>query len=811
VSNTPCISPETPDGEEKPIMTNSLRRLSILGCALVLVVTQPLFAKESSRWTQFRGLSAEGPTVGGDLPDGSFGLRVEWTRALGSGYSNVWITDDKAVTMFNAEEIDAVAAFDLAGGEELWRYELGDRYAGHDGSDDGPIGTPTVSKGMVFALGPLGQLVALSLADGTEKWRRELNEENSTVPFYGYTTSPIVAGNHLIVATGGEGHAVTAFDRATGEPRWTSGDDSVSYQTPMLVELGGRQQLITVTNHYLQGLDPASGEVLWELRHSEDEQPDEAAHPTVLDDERFLIKYGRGARLYRQTGDGVEEVWQTRAFGNTYALPVLIGDHFYGFSSSVLTCVDAETGEIVWRSRELSGLGLSAVDGVLAVVSRDGELVLVDASPEGYREITRAPVLENGDYAVPSFADGRFVVRNLEQLAAVQVDRSLAPAVAAVDTTDRLRGEFGHWVASLEALPESERQAAVDTRFAAIETAPLLGESGLVHLVWRGEAEDVGVRGDFVDDGQELGLYRLEGSDLFFRSLELDPKAQYTYNFMVDFGDPQNDPDNPYAVDNGFFVSSELRMHEWPASPHLEPPADGAPRGTLDRFPFRSDILDNSREIQVWRPADYGQDSEQRYPLLVVNHGDNLLRGGLMQNVLDNLVGDSVAPVIAVFVPRLSGAEYGGPAAEDYMRFLIEELLPHLDHHYLTDPTHRAIMGPGSAGVAAVLAAFTHPDVFQRAAAQSFYPIEPTYERLPEIISTPGTKPELIYVVWSRHDYELGDGRTAEGASKELLGWLRDAEIKTIDQVADYSPGWGGWRGQYDEILAALFPLVPQE
>jgi enterochelin esterase-like enzyme/outer membrane protein assembly factor BamB len=793
-------------------MTHSLRRLSILGCFLVLALMPSAFAKQTPSSTQFRGPSAEGPSLGGELPEGSFGLRVEWTRDLGSGYSHIWLTEDKAVTMFNAGEVDVVAAFDLAGGEELWRYELGERYAGHDGSNDGPIGTPTVSKDMVYALGPSGQLVALSLADGTQKWRRELSEENSTVPFYGYTTSPIVAGKNVIIATGGEGHAITAFDRKTGEPRWTSGDDSVSYQTPMLVELGGRELLIAATDHYLQGLDPASGEILWQLRHTEGDQPDDAAHPTVLDDERFLIKYGDGARLYRQIADGVEEVWQTRAFGNTYALPVLIGGHFYGFSGNVLTCVSAETGEIAWRTRAVSGLGLSAVDGMLAVVSRDGELVLVDASPEGYQEVTRVPVLEDGNYAIPSFADGRFVVRNLEQLAAVKVDASVAPQAAVVDTEDRLRGEFGQWVASVEALPEAERQAAVDSRFAEVETTPLVGKGGLAHLVWRGEAEDVGVAGEIVGGGgQDLGLYRLEGSDLFFRSLELDPRAQYTYNFLVDFGRPQTDPGNPYSVDFGFFQSSELRMPEWPASPHLDPPAEDAPRGELDRFQFRSDLLDNTREIQVWRPAGYAAAAEERYPVLVVNHGNNVLRGGLMQNALDNLVGESVAPLIAVFVPRLAGPEYGGAAAGDYMRFLMEELLPHVDHHYRTNPDQRAIMGPGSAGVAAVLAAVTHPDVFQRAAAQSFYPIEPTHERLPDLISAAGAKPELVYVVWSRRDYELGDGRTAEEASGELLGWLRDAGVNVVEQVSDYSPGWGGWRGQYDEILPALFPLPAEE
>jgi enterochelin esterase-like enzyme len=455
----------------------------------------------------------------------------------------------------------------------------------------------------------------------------------------------------------------------------------------------------------------------------------------------------------------------------------------------------------------LRGRGLSNIGGALAVFSTDGNLVLIDPSPEGYRELTRAPVLENGDYAIPTFSGGMFLVRNLEQMAAVRVDRSLAPQVAQIDDSDRLRGEFGKWVASVEALSAVEREAAVERRFSDVETTPLFDGDGLVHVVWRGEAEDVGLNGDVVEGGQEVGLYQVEGTDLFFRSLQLDPKAQYAYSLIVDFGNPQADPGNPNTVDNGFAVFSELRMPEWPASPHLDTPADDAPRGTLDGFPFHSEILDNTREIRVWRPADYGRNPEQRYPVLVVNHGDNLLRGGLMQNTLDNLVGSRVAPLIAVFVPRISGPEYGGPAAEDYNRFLIEELLPHLDRHYLTDPAHRAIMGPGSAGVAAVFAALAHPDVFQKAATQSFYPIEPAQERLPAMIAEAGPKPELVYVVWSRRDYDLGQGRRADEASRELLGLLRDADIPVVEQVSDYSPGWAGWRGQDDEILVKLFPL----
>ena len=116
-----------------------------------------------------------------------------------------------------------------------------------------------------------------------------------------------------------------------------------------------------------------------------------------------------------------------------------------------------------------------------------------------------------------------------------------------------------------------------------------------------------------------------------------------------------------------------------------------------------------------------------------------------------------------------------------------------------------------SVAVAAVFAALTYPDVFQQAATQSFYPIEPTQDRLPEMIAGSGPKPALIYVVWSRRDYDLGNDRRADDASRELINQLRAADVKVVEQISDYSPGWAGWRGQDDDILAAFFPLSPSE
>ena len=767
-------------------------------------------------WSSFRGPLSTGQATEGLLPNEAFGLSVQWRQELGSGYSNISIADGRVYTLFTSGDVDVMAAFDEVSGRELWRYEIGPKYAGHDGSQDGPHSTPNIDRGVAYVVGPHGQVVAVRSETGEKVWQYDLTEENSTTPIWGYATSPLVKGDTVLVATGGEGHMITALDRITGEPKWMIGDDAVSYQTPSLLEIAGREVLVASTDFYLQGLDLETGEILWQTRHFEgNNEGDTSGHVISAGDGRFLVNHYRGAKLYQATADSVEVVWESRAFANSLAIPVLIEDHFYGFTRNILTCIEASSGEIVWRSREPGGLGLAAVDGALSIVDEDGNLVLVDASPDGYRELTRVNVFEEGSYAFPSFSNGAFVVRNLTHLASVGIDTGLRPEVPTTEVTDRLKGEFGTWIERVESLDASERQAAVDEYFSSVEATPLLEGESLVHFVWRGEAEDValsGVTGVPPDPGPEVVLERLAGTDLFFTSIELISDAQYNYALSIDYEDPGVDENNPYRVDeggNGLF--SDLRMPNWPPSPHLDVPAEDAPRGSMDTFQFTSNILESTRQIQVWRPADYGSDPEKRYPLLVVNHGDGHLLGGLMNNVLDNMVGTSVEPLIALFVPRVAGPEFGGALADSYNRFLVEELLPHIDQHYRTDGERRAIMGNGSAAVAALYAALKHQDVFQAAALQSFYPVEPVHGQLAELVSGAEPSSTDVLVMYSNRDYDLGGGVLAETTSKELLEQLEQASFETGELVSQYSPTYGGWRGLYDDILLRFFPLSAGE
>lgn len=771
----------------------------------------PASANDADLWSQYRGPAALGEEATGLLPDGEFGLAVEWSRDLGAGYSGISISDGRLFTMFTRGDEDVIAAFDVTSGDEIWSRSLGPKYDGHDGSTDGPLSTPTILDGMVYAVSARGQVLALDATSGNESWTFQLDESNSTLPFYGYTTSPLVTSDLVILATGGTGRALTALDRGTGQPRWTAGDGDILYQTPSLIRVGGREVVVLVTNQRLLGVDPTSGSVLWTHQHTEGSTTNESAHVVQAGGDRFLVNLENGARLYTVDGGEVREVWRSRAFTNSLAIPIRIGDRFYGFTRGILTAVDAATGEIAWRSREPGGQALTRIDDKFAIVSPDGELVIAAGDPTGYREITRVAALDAGNTHAPSFHDGTFFVRNLERMAAVAVDVDASPTTGPTEVTERLRGSFGEWISNLERMPLRRRQAEVDRRWREVETTPILetaGDLGLAHFVWRGQADDVAVGGDPVAN-QEEALERVEGTDLFFRTIELHPAGQYSYTFSVDFGPQQADAGNPYTTDQGFAVVSDLRMPDWAPAPHLEEPAADAPRGTVDSFPFRSIALGNTRQVQVWRPADYGADPERHYPLLVVNHGDNQVRGGLMTRTLDNLVGKTVAPLVAVFVPRAAPPEYGGEQGDAYNRFLIDELLPHLRRHYRIEGDGYAAMGPGSAGVASLYAALQHPDVFSRVAVQSYYPIAPAAERIVAAIEAGSLGLDAVLVSTSNRDYPpLATGTSsAQEASQQLIEQLKSAGLQPRELVTEYTPGWGGWRGQHDDILEFLFPL----
>ena len=375
-------------------------------------------------WTAWRGPQHNGAIEAkGAFPDEGMGLEVVWSRPLGSGYSGLSIAENRLVTFFTDGKSDLLVALEATTGEELWRHRISAMTPGIDGAHDGPLSTPIVHGETVFGLGAGGEFFAVRLKDGQEVWRRSLVEEvGAARPHFGFTTTPLVFEDSLLVLTGGtEERAVTAFDQATGAVRWSRVQGRIDYQSPTLADLAGKKQLVITYRGGAAGLDPKNGDVLW----SHPFEGNGSASPLVLDGDRFLLTSHHGATLFHLEKQAssfvVEEVWTNQSFKGNVATAVYHEGFLYSFDGDFLACVRAEDGERVWKSRPPGGKGLILVDGHLVIFGSQGDVVVAEATPEGYRERARTKVDEQGGFTAPSFAHGNVFVRNLQKIAAVRV------------------------------------------------------------------------------------------------------------------------------------------------------------------------------------------------------------------------------------------------------------------------------------------------------------------------------------------------------------------------------------------------------
>lgn len=773
-------------------------------------------ASATAPWPGLRGPNADGSAAeGARLPEDATGLEIGWQRALGSGYSVPVVGDGLVYAMFAEGDGDWIAAFDLASGEERWRHRIADMYAGHDGSHDGPISTPALAGGRVFGLGPRGQLFALDAATGDTVWSKNIEEAHEAKkPFYGFSTSPAVVDDTLVVEIGaGEGKAVAGFDVADGTLRWSLGDDEIHYHSPVVTTLGGRRLVLAAGSSHLHGIDPASGEALFSWAHEGD--PRAMGGATIVpvpagDDRVFLMSKIDASTMLRIRPDAdgtwaVEELWSNNAIKQSYVVPAYHDGHLYGMNNRIFTCVDAATGEIRWRSRE-PGDGFPTVVGDhLVIMTKPGSLHVVAADPEEYREVARLDLFaEAGEqsWSEVAFAGGSLYARSMGSLARIDV----ASGAAGDEGPDWIANTaFGAFLADVEAA--DDKAATVDAFLAAQESFPIVEPSGAVHFVYRGEAQDVGIVGDMIGYRREDPMTRVPGTDLFYWSTLLEPDAAVSYGFIPDYGEVVADPRNDEAASGLFGDVSWLAMPAWDAGDFLGE-ATAERRGTLETVTWDSAILEGqTRTAKVYLPAGLDRGSDRRYPVVYVHDGKAALEEGSLTNALDNLIGARVEPLIAVFVlgdeenarRELSSPQYG--------EMIVQELMPKIDAEFpvRTDVHGRASVGAGSAANAAMALAFTHPDLFGRTGGMS--PILMTGDEADPFLQPAVGRPMVVYLDWGtyhlRSPHEAWDmGRGA----RELHAKLREYGWRPTGGEGPFGVGWRAWSSKVDDLLVALFP-----
>lgn len=762
-------------------------------------------------------------SVFSNLPE--FSLEVSWKKRIGSGYSGIAIADDLGVTMFESGESNVVVAFDAPTGEEKWRFEIGPRHQGLNGSYDGPISTPLIVGNIVVALDPWGRLVGLDVLAGELVWSIDLpGELESKRPLYGYSTSPILLDGTVVVQIGAPDAAVAGLDPATGERLWTVGTDEIGYQTPVPVAVDGQRQVFAAGQKQIMAIDPRTGKLLWEYAHGGGGTIGAGTIVPVSagPDQLFLANKDDSSTLVELTdgeaGVVAREKWEARTIRNSYTVPLYHQGYIYGFSSRFLTCVDAATGKAVWKSRPPGDGFLILVDGHLVILTKNGSVHVAKASPDGYLEVASLQLFEDLAWTPPSFADGHLYVRSLGEVARVDIrpmtilaDAELAPKDVAPP-----KGRFEQFL--IDVGKTADKMAVVDRLLDSIEQFPFIEGENRVHFIYRGYGEDLAIGGDMIGSRQESRMVHVEGTDLFYYSTELEPDARVNYLFIRDY-EEITDPRNPRATTSGIYgpdmeltgsddnpmQMSWVAMPRWRAPDHLtEPPVD-ASRGRIVTHELESKVYEEPHTIHVYLPARYGE-TDTSYPVAYYHGGRGALERGEVPTSLDNLLGNKVEPVIAVFIERQSEFMPG-----KYVDMWADELVPFIDANYRTiaTPEGRASIGGGFDGYHALYLAVKRPGIAAKVAGQSIAFLD--FQRVPleGLVRNPGEQPLDIYIEWGSHDmHNPQEAWDIRDSARKLVEFLASRGYAVAGGEVHDGTGWSSWKNRTDRVLESLFPLV---
>jgi outer membrane protein assembly factor BamB len=246
------------------------------------------------------------------------------------------------------------------------------------------------------------------------------------MPEWGKACSPLVVDGRVIVSAGGaNGRSLVAYDAASGERVWTAGTGRSSYSSPALMTLGGRPQVVILNSSSVAGHDPASGSLLWEQPFP-GQQPNVAV-PIPLAGDQVLVSagYGIGSKAYRVAGNGpglqATLVWESPRLKSKFANMIAHGGSVYGLDDGVLTCINPADGERRWKGGRYGHGQILLVGDLLIVQTEEGEIVLVEATPEAHREITRFAVLDGKTWNPPALAGRVLLVRNDREAAAYEL------------------------------------------------------------------------------------------------------------------------------------------------------------------------------------------------------------------------------------------------------------------------------------------------------------------------------------------------------------------------------------------------------
>ena len=405
--------------------------LVVLGLVLGMTAGPGGQVPPVGEWAQWRGPERSGVSretgLLGEWP--AAGPTVVWSiDDLGAGYGSIAVSGTRIFVQGMQNRQSLVTALSRADGKPMWVKAIGS--AGNNDRGPGPRGTPTVDGDRLYVLTESGDLVCLRTTDGTTIWQRNiLRDFGGRNPPWLISESPLVDGNAVIVTPGGRGATVAALDKLSGSTIWTSKElsDQAAYASLIAADVQGVRVVMTLTASSGVGVRRSDGKLMWRYRRVANGTAN-ATTPVFFENKVFYTSnYGTGGALLRLQAESgevrAEEIYFTRDMQNHHGGVVLVDGYLYGFSNSILTCLEFATGKIMWRHRSVGKGSLTYADGHLYLFSENNVVGFAEATPSAYREKGRFAVRDRGwpSWAHPVVSGGRLYIRDQEMLTSYDI------------------------------------------------------------------------------------------------------------------------------------------------------------------------------------------------------------------------------------------------------------------------------------------------------------------------------------------------------------------------------------------------------
>lgn len=400
-------------------MRSTFRTLSLLlglTASTILLGGKP---SSGADWPQWRGPNREGTSSEGGWQTTwpEKGPKRLWSEKVGDGHSGIAVAKGRLYTLGNKEGIlkasDTAWCLDAVTGKPVWKHS----YTSKPGSYPGPRATPTVDGDVLFLLSRHGDVQCLAAADGKVQWQKDVREAYGIKPEpnrWGLACSPLVVGDKLVLDLG----KILVMNKTTGELLFEMGEEAPGFSSPIVFDREGDPVVTSLNGFglalYSLATRKAIGRFEWEAKWRAN-----ALTPVVSGDTLFISAgYGKGCALLRLSAEGLEQVYRNDNLSSECHTPVLYEGHLYGVSGSqgrkgALLCIEFATGEAKWKHEGFRvGGGVVIAGGKIIHMEDKGHLVVAEATPEAYRELARATVLDSYCWTPPVLANGLIYCRN---------------------------------------------------------------------------------------------------------------------------------------------------------------------------------------------------------------------------------------------------------------------------------------------------------------------------------------------------------------------------------------------------------------